>query len=93
MVHLRPTLTETNNTGCGINALSNNTTEKNNIGLGLNARANFTKGSNNIDIGSVGVGRESEKIDIGKQGTQNGTFIDGISGVTGTQVVVNSTGN
>jgi hypothetical protein len=37
---------------------------------------------------------ESGKIRIGKQETQNGTFIAGISGVavTGSQVVVNSNG-
>jgi len=40
------------------------------------------------------VAGEAAKIRIGKQGTQNGTFIAGIFGVagTGSQVVVNSTG-
>src|SRR5205085_7842982 len=53
-----------------------------------------TTGSNNIDIGNAGVAGESAKIRIGKQGTQNGTFIAGISGmaVTGSTVVVSSTG-
>ena len=42
----------------------------------------------------LGVAGESAKIRIGKQGTQNGTFIAGIFGVpvVGSTVVVNSTG-
>src|SRR5207248_3378672 len=59
-----------------------------------NAGANLTSGSNNIDISNSGVAGEAAKIRIGKQGTQNGTFIAGIFGVpvTGSTVVVNSTG-
>ena len=55
---------------------------------------NLTTGSNNIDIGNAGVAGESNKIRIGKQGVQNGTFVAGISGVavSGSQVVVNSSG-
>jgi uncharacterized coiled-coil protein SlyX len=62
--------------------------------LGSNAGANLTTGSNNIDIGAPGVAGESNKIRIGKQGTQNGTFIAGVFGVTmtGSPVVVNSSG-
>jgi uncharacterized coiled-coil protein SlyX len=62
--------------------------------LGSTAGASLTSGSNNIDIGNVGVAGETAKIRIGKQGTQNGTFIAGIFGVpvTGSTVVVNSTG-
>jgi hypothetical protein len=64
--------------------------------LGAQAGHNLTTGSNNIDIGAnvPGVAGEANKIRIGKQGTQNGTFIAGIFGVavTGSQVVVNSTG-
>jgi hypothetical protein len=57
--------------------------------LGFNAGMNLTAGSNNIDIGNVGVAGEAAKIRIGKQGTQNGTFIAGIFGVpiTGSTVV------
>ena len=62
--------------------------------MGSNAGANLTSGSNNIDIGAPGTAGEANKIRIGKQGTQNGTFIAGISGVavSGAQVVVNATG-
>jgi hypothetical protein len=62
--------------------------------LGSSAGINLTGGSNNIDIGNAGVAGESAKIRIGKQGTQNGTFIAGIFGVTmtGSPVVVNSSG-
>ena len=42
---------------------------------------NLTTGSNNIDIGNAGVAGEANKIRIGRQGTHNGTFIAGISGV------------
>jgi trimeric autotransporter adhesin len=60
--------------------------------LGLNAGTNLTTGSNNIDIGNSGVGGESNTIRIGS--VQIRTFIKGISGVgvTGTAVVVNSSG-
>src|SRR5437016_11954672 len=83
-----------NNTATGPSALVSNTTGSNNIALGFNAGSNLTTGSNNIDIGALGVAGESNKIRIGKQGTQNGTFIAGIFGVTmtGSPVVVNSTG-
>src|SRR5205085_6797337 len=62
-------------------------------GLGNSAGSAIT-GSNNIDIGNTGVAGEAAKIRIGKQGTQNGTFIAGIFGVTmtGSPVVVNSSG-
>jgi len=82
------------NSAEGFQALANNKTGSNNIALGSNAGSGLTTGSNNIDIGAPGTAGESAKIRIGKQGTQNGTFIAGISGVavTGTQVVVNSSG-
>src|SRR5439155_10184309 len=86
--------TANNNTAQGFNALTNNTTGGNNIALGFTAGTNVTTGSDNIDIGNSGVAGDAAKIRIGKQGTQNGTFIAGIFGVagTGSQVVVNSTG-
>ena len=74
--------TGNSNTANGINALLNNTTGKSNIALGASAGVNLTTGNNNIDIGAPGVGGESSKIRIGKVGTQNGTFIAGIHGVT-----------
>ena len=84
------------NTADGINALLSNTTGSLNVALGDRAGANLTTGSNNIVIGAgvLGVAGESNKIRIGKQGTQNGTFIAGIYNVavTGSSVVVNSSG-
>jgi hypothetical protein len=83
-----------NNTAAGFNALYQNRSGQNNIGLGLNAGFNLTTGNNNIDIGNRGVAGESNTIRIGTQGTQNATFIAGISGnaVLRTDVVVTSTG-
>ena len=84
------------NTADGINALLSNTTGNLNVALGDRAGANLTSGSNNIVIGAgvLGMAGESNKIRIGKQGTQNGTFIAGIYNVavTGSSVVVNSSG-
>jgi trimeric autotransporter adhesin len=71
-----------NNTANGFEALEHNTTGSSNIALGAQAGTNLTTGSNNIDIGNLGVKGESNKIRIGKVGTQNGTFIAGIHGVT-----------
>src|SRR5437016_14606147 len=72
--------------------MKNNTTGNNNIAIGSNSGSSLTTVSNNIDIGAnvLGTAGESGKIRIGKQGTQNGTFIAGISGVavTGSTVVV-----
>jgi trimeric autotransporter adhesin len=70
------------NTAIGDGALFNNTTGSNNIAFGLSAGINLTTGNNNIDIGNAGVAGESKRIRIGQQGTQNGTFIAGIRGVT-----------
>jgi hypothetical protein len=86
--------TGNNNTAEGDSALSRNTTGSSNIALGFHAGLNLTTGSNNIDIGPTGVAGEANTIRIGKQGTQKSTFIAGIFGmaVTGSQVVVNSTG-
>jgi hypothetical protein len=81
------------NTANGVQALYR-TTGGGNIALGFQAGVNLTTGDNNIDIGNTGVAGESNKIRIGRQGTHNGTFIAGISGVgvSGTQVVVNAMG-
>ncbi len=82
------------NTAVGLNALINNNTGSNNIALGVSAGSNLTNGSNNIDISALGMAGEANKIRIGRQGMQNGTFIAGISGVavSGSQVVVNAMG-
>jgi hypothetical protein len=84
-----------NNTGEGFQALVNDTTGSSNIALGSSAGSNLTTGNNNIDIGNPGVTGDANKIRIGKVGTQNGTFIAGIHGVTvasGLDVVVGSNG-
>src|SRR6266702_2056181 len=65
------------NTANGVQALYQ-TTGGSNIALGFQAGVNLTTGGNNIDIGAPGAAGESNKIRIGKQGTQNGTFIAGI---------------
>ncbi len=83
------------NTADGVSALLNNTSGRSNIALGASAGANLTTGSNNIDIGAPGVAGESNKIRIGKVGTQTATFIAGIRGVTlagGVGVIVGSNG-
>ena len=50
--------------------------------LGFSAGFNLTTGGNNMVMGNAGVAGEAPKIRIGKQGSQNGTFIAGIFGVT-----------
>jgi len=85
-----------NNTADGSQALLRNTTGNSNIALGFQAGQNLTIGSSNIDIGNAGVAGDSRKIRIGTQGTQNGTFVAGIYGVTvsrGIGVIVDSTGH
>jgi hypothetical protein len=84
------------NTADGQNALHNNTSGSNNIALGSNAGFNLTRGSNNIDIFDRGVAGEANTIRIGTAGTQNATFIAGISGATvptGVAVIVDSDGH
>ena len=84
------------NTADGLNALLNNKTGSSNIAVGSQAGSNLTTGSNNIHIGTLGVAGESGKIRIGKQGTQNATFIAGIynmnEGGTIKPVFINSNG-
>jgi len=63
--------------------------------VGEFAGSNLTIGSNNIDIGNLGVAGESKTIRVGIQGTQNKTFIAGISGTTvpgGVGVIVGTNG-
>jgi hypothetical protein len=83
------------NTAGGFQALLNNVTGSNNIALGARAGVNLTTGNNNIDIGAPGVAAEANTIRIGKSGTQQKTFIAGISGKTvanGVGVIINSSG-
>jgi len=89
--------TGSDNIAVGDAALSSNTTGSNNVALGSFAGGNLTTGSNNIDIGAsvLGLAREANTIRIGKSGTQQKTFIAGISGKTvpsGVGVIINSNG-
>ena len=80
------------NTANGAQALQNNTSGAYNIALGYLAGYSITTGGNNIDIGNEGVSTDTNIIRIGY--SQTATFVAGISGVTvsGTPVVVNSSG-
>jgi hypothetical protein len=83
------------NTAVGYRALTSNTTGSENIALGYYAGSLLTTGTYNIDIGNSGVAGESDTIRIGEQGTQAGTYVAGIYGVTasgGTAVYINSSG-
>jgi hypothetical protein len=83
------------NMAVGFEALANNKSGSSNIALGSDAGINLTTGSNNIDIGASGVAAEANTIRIGKSGTQNRTFIVGISGKTvanGVGVIVGPSG-
>jgi Chaperone of endosialidase/Fibronectin type III domain len=88
--------TGVDNTADGVDALFANTTGRDNVAVGFKAGGNLTTGNNNIDIGAnvLGAAGEANTIRIGTEGTQTATFIAGISGVgvTGTAVVVNSSG-
>ena len=88
--------TGSNNTAVGYFAGVNLNIGDNNIALGSNAGLNLTSGNNNIDIGNKGKAGESNKIRIGTNNVQNGTFIAGIYNVNeaGTikPVYINSNG-
>jgi hypothetical protein len=83
-----------NNTAVGTAALNQNTSGSSNIAIGVGAGQNLTTGDRNIDIGNTGIAGETNKIRIGTQGTQTGTFIAGISGtpVTGVAVLASNNG-
>jgi len=84
------------NTAEGYRALYNSTTGSNNIALGKGAGINLTTGSNNIEIGSAGVAAEANTIRLGTVGTQQATYIAGISGTTvagGVGVIVDTAGH
>jgi len=84
------------NTANGAGALSSNTTGSRNIAVGFQAGHALTTGSNNIYIGNRGGGfGECSSIRIGMTGTQNATFIAGISRATvptGVAVIVDADG-
>jgi hypothetical protein len=65
-----------------------------NIAVGYEAGYNVASGSHNIDIGNEGKSADTGVIRIGKQGTQQSTFISGIDSnvVTGAAVYVTSAG-
>src|SRR4030095_14270972 len=87
--------TGSNNTADGQGALNRLTTGSSNIAVGFQDGQNVTTGPNNIDIGKVAVSGDANRIRIGKQGTQTGTFVAGIFGSTvasGVGVIVNSSG-
>src|SRR5207248_1614817 len=71
------------NTAVGTGALTYNSGGSSNVAIGRDAGANLTTGGNNIVIGASVLGKagDANKIRIGKQGTQNGTFIAGIYNV------------
>ena len=90
---LSNTVSASGNTALGHFALVN-ATGNSNIAVGELAGQNLTGGNNNIDVGNKGKAGESATIRLGTQGTQNATFIAGISGVavTGRQVLITSNG-
>jgi trimeric autotransporter adhesin len=82
------------NAGMGVYALFSNAVGSNNIAIGQLA-GYYVTGSNNIDIGNKGTAADSAVIRFGVQGTQQATYIAGVSGVNvtgGATVVVNSQG-
>jgi hypothetical protein len=84
------------NTGSGLRSLENNTTGSYNVAVGYTAGSSLTTGNNNIDIGALGAAGESNTIRIGRMGTQNAAYIQGIFGATvanGSAVRVDSSGH
>lgn len=71
------------NTALGINAMTSNNSGSQNVAVGIGA-GYFLQGDNNIDIGAFvgGLGNESNTTRIGLQGSQERTFLAGVSGVT-----------
>ena len=71
------------NAAFGINAMTQNSSGSRNVALGV-AAGYFVQGDNNIDIGAFVSGDENDSntTRIGLQGTQERTFIAGISGAT-----------
>jgi hypothetical protein len=83
------------NTAVGQRALRGKESGSANIALGYLAGSALITGDNNIAIGNVGVATESNTIRIGTSGTQQATYVAGISGVTvagGVGVVIDTNG-
>ena len=83
------------NTAVGQRALRGKESGSANIALGYLAGSALITGDNNIAIGNVGVATESNTIRIGTPGTQQATYVAGISGVTvagGVGVVIDTNG-
>ncbi|HEV7509844.1 MAG TPA: tail fiber domain-containing protein [Thermoanaerobaculia bacterium] len=84
------------NTAIGVSALAGLGSGLTNLGLGYNAGKNYSGAeSNNVVLANLGVSGDSGAIRIGTNGTQTKAFIAGIFGSTsasGTQVLVNSSG-
>jgi hypothetical protein len=85
------------NTALGALALKNNTSGSTNIAVGFQAGRSLKIGNNDIYIGNPGAApSESSSIRIGTTGTQNNTYIAGISGVTvaeGVGVIIDTSGH
>jgi hypothetical protein len=82
------------NVGIGQDA-GTNLSGNSNVAIGPYAGQNVTSGANNIDIGNQGAKKDNALIRIGTVGTQNQTFIAGISGTTvpkGVAVMIDSKG-
>jgi uncharacterized coiled-coil protein SlyX len=83
------------NTAVGQRALRGKRSGSANIALGYLAGSALITGDNNIAIGNVGVATESNTIRIGTPGTQQATYVAGISGVNvagGVGVVIDTNG-
>ena len=87
--------TGSRNSAFGPGALQSNTTGWNNIGVGYLAGYTAATGSNSIFIGSTGTPEDDAVIRVGTPGTQQATYIAGVSGVNvtgGVPVMVTATG-
>jgi hypothetical protein len=87
--------TGNNNTASGWKALTSISSGINNIAIGYSAGLNLTTGSNDIDVGNPGLPGEANTIRLGATGTQQATYVAGISGATvpgGVSVVIGSNG-
>lgn len=83
------------NTAVGESSLYGNTDGSWNIAVGYQAGLDISTGSYNIDIGNTGASGDTNTIRIGTIGTQTSTFVAGISGTniaSGTQVLINTSG-
>jgi len=94
---LRKNTSGNGNVAVGAQAIWQNTTGSENVAIGSGAGASLVSGSNNVYLGSDNVGgaSESNTIRIGTPGTQDATYLAGVSGTNlgaEPQVVVNGEG-